>query len=180
MITYIAFLRGINLGKRNVKSDELRSIFSEMGFENVRTVIASGNVIFDAKQKDPEKLTVRIENFLKEELGYKVIVFLRSQAELESILENNPFKDDHGKDGKCYISFLSDEPPKDAAKEVLARSSDTEKFAFIGRELYMLFYVGFSESVFFNKNDYEKVLGVIATNRNLNTPLKILAKMKEK
>jgi uncharacterized protein (DUF1697 family) len=180
MTTYIAFLRGINLGKRNVKSDELRSIFSEMGFDNVRTVIASGNVIFDAKEKDPEKLTKKIEKLLEDKLGYKVIVFLRSQAELESILENNPFKDDHGKEGKCYISFLSAEPPKDKANEILARSSDTEIFKFIGRELYMLFYVGFSDSEFFKKNDCEKVLGVLATNRNLNTPIKILVKMKDK
>lgn len=180
MTTYIAFLRGINLGKRNVKSDELKSIFSEMSFDNVGTVIASGNVIFDAKEKNPEKLTKKIEKFLEDKLGYKVIVFLRSQAELESILEKNPFKDDHGKDGKCYISFLSTEPPKDAAKEVLARSSDTEIFKLIGRELYMHFRVGFSDSEFFKKNDYEKVLGVIATNRNLNTPIKILAKMQNK
>lgn len=178
MISYIAFLRGINLGKRNVKSDELKSIFSEMGFANVGTVIASGNVIFDAKEKDAEKLTKKIERSLEGTLGYKVVVFLRSQAELESILENNPFKNDHGKDGKCYISFLSAEPSKDKAKEIAARSSDTEKFAFIGRELYMLFHVGFSDSEFFNKNDYEKVLGLLATNRNLNTPIKILAKMK--
>jgi uncharacterized protein (DUF1697 family) len=179
MTTYIAFLRGINLGKRNVKSDELKAIFSETGFENVRTYIASGNVIFDAKEKDGEKLTKKIERSLEDKLGYKVIVFLRSQAELENILENNPFKNEHGKDGKCYISFLYDEPPKAAAKEIEARSSDTEIFKFIGRELYMLFYVGFSESVFFKKNDYEKVLGVLATNRNLNTPTKIMAMIKK-
>jgi uncharacterized protein (DUF1697 family) len=179
MTTYIAFLRGINLGKRNVKSDELRSIFSGMGFENVRTYIASGNVLFDTKEKNTEKLTKKIENGLVDALGYKVTVFLRSEGELAGILENNPFKDDHKKGAICYISFLSAEPPKDAAKEVVARASDTEKFKLIGRELYMLFYVGFSESVFFKKNDYEKVLGVIATNRNLNTPNKILAMMKK-
>jgi uncharacterized protein (DUF1697 family) len=90
MTTYIAFLRGINLGKRNVKSDELRSIFSGMGFGNVRTYIASGNVLFDTKEKDAEKLTKKIEKGLQDALGYKVIVFLRSHGELESILENNP------------------------------------------------------------------------------------------
>jgi uncharacterized protein (DUF1697 family) len=179
MTTYIAFLRGINLGKRNVKSDELRSIFSGMGFKDVRTYIASGNVIFDAKEKDAEKLAKKIEKGLQDTLGYKVIVFLRSRGELEGILENNPYKDGHGKGSTCYISFLSDEPPKAAAKEVEARASDTEKFKLIGRELYMLFHVGFSESMFFKKNDYEKVLGVIATNRNLNTPNKIMAMMKK-
>src|SRR2546426_33519 len=96
MTTYIAFLRGINLGKRNVKSDQLRSIFSDMGFENVRTYIASGNVLFDSKEKAAEKLTKQIEQTLEDKLGYNVITFLRSEGELESILENNPFKDDVG------------------------------------------------------------------------------------
>ena len=179
MTTYIAFLRGINLGKRNVKSDELRSIFSGMGFENVRTYIASGNVLFDTKEKNAEKLAKKVEKGLEDTLGYKVIVFLRSQDELEGILENNPFKEDHRNGGICYISFLSAEPPEAAVKEVVARTSETEKFKLVGRELYMLFHVGFSESMFFKKNDCEKVLGVIATNRNLNTPNKILAMMQK-
>lgn len=176
MTTYIAFLRGINLGKRNVKSDELKSIFAGAGFENVQTVIASGNVIFEAKEKDSAKLTKKIEKALQDALGYDVIVFLRSEAELEKILDDNPFKDTES--GKAYISFLSEVPEKAAAKELEDRSSETEIFKLIGRELYMLFHVGFSDSLFFKKNGYEKVLGV-ATNRNINTPVKILAKMKK-
>jgi uncharacterized protein (DUF1697 family) len=178
MTTYIAFLRGINLGKRNVKSDELKTIFSGLDFENVQTVIASGNVIFEAKEKDGEKLTKKLEKGLKDVLGYDVIVFLRSEAELEKILNDNPFKDATA--GKTYISFFTAAPDKKAAKEIEDRTSDTEIFKFKDRELYMLFHVGFSDSVFFKKNDYEKVLGMQATNRNLNTPVKILAKMKSK
>lgn len=178
MTTYIAFLRGINLGKRNVKSDQLRSIFSGMGFDNVRTVIASGNVIFDAKEKDAEKLTRKIEQGLKDELGYNVITFLRSEAELEKILKDNPFKNPP-EGTNTYISFMDLEPAKAAAKEIEDRSSETELFKIIGRELYMMFHVGFSDSLFFKKNDYEKVLGVIASNRNINTPNRILAAMKK-
>jgi uncharacterized protein (DUF1697 family) len=178
MTTYIALLRGINLGKRQVKSDQLKSIFSGLGFENVRTVIASGNVIFSVKEKDAGKITQKIEKGLKDKLGFDVIVFLRSEDEVGKILIDNPFRD--AADGKTYISFLSDKPDAGLSKEIEERSSDTELFKLIGRELYMHFYVGFSDSVFFKKNDYEKVLGCLATNRNLNTVLKIAGKMKEK
>lgn len=176
MTTYIALLRGVNLGKRQVKSDRLKKIFGEMGFENVRTVIASGNVVFEANEKDSDKLTKKIEKGLKDALGFEVITFLRSQADLDKIIEDDPFK--NAKEGKTYINFLSDTPPKQSVKEIEARASDTELFGFKGREMYMLLHVLMSESVFFKKNDYEKVLGVLATNRNMNTVLKIQAKMK--
>ncbi len=150
MTTYIAFLRGMNLGKRNIKMDELRAIFSELKFTNVRTYIASGNVIFDAKEKDEKKLTAKIETHLKEKLGYEVFVMLRTHAELAVVLKNNPFKDATGAKG-TYISFFAEAPPKATAKEIEKNSSDTEIFKFRERELYMLFYVGFSESVFFKR-----------------------------
>jgi uncharacterized protein (DUF1697 family) len=168
----------MNLGKRNVKMDELRKIFSELKFENVRTYIASGNVIFDAKEKDEKKLTTTIEKHLKESLGYDVFVMLRTHAELEAVIKNNPFK--NVADGKGqYISFFKEAPPKGPAKEVEKATTDTEKFKFKGRELYMLFYVGFSESVFFKKNNYEKLIGMLSTNRNINTPVKILAMLEK-
>jgi uncharacterized protein (DUF1697 family) len=177
MTTYIAFLRGMNLGKRNVKMDELRKIFSELKFENVRTYIASGNVIFDTKEKDEKKLTAMIEKHLQESLGYEVFVMLRARAELEKALSENPFKDVATRG--TYISFFAEAPPKAAAKEIEKRSSETEIFKFKGRELYMAFHVGFSDSLFFKKNDYEKLLGMKATNRNINTPVKILAMLEK-
>ncbi len=178
MTTYFAFLRAINLGKRIVKSGELKKIFEDLGFENVRTYIASGNVIFESKEKDEGKLTQKIEKHLKDTLGYEVKTMLRSQAELEAVLKNNPFKKAlEGATG--YISFLSEKPQKAAAKEIEERSSDTEIFKFKNRELYMLFHVRMSDSEFFKKPNYEKVLGVAATNRNLNTPAKMLALIKK-
>lgn len=174
MTTYIAFLRGMNLGKRIVKMDELRKIFEELKFENVRTYIASGNVIFDTKEKDEAKLTAKIEKHLKESLGYEVFVMLRTQTELEKILNDNPFKD--VTDGMAqYINFFKETPPKTVAKEIEKESIPTEQVKFIGREMYMLFYCRMSDSEFFKKNTYEKRLGMKATNRNLNTPVKIIA-----
>jgi uncharacterized protein (DUF1697 family) len=175
MATYFAFLRGMNLGKRNVKMDELRALFAEVKLENVRSYIASGNIIFDTKEKDEKKLTARIEKHLKDSLGYDVKVMLRSQAELAAVLKNNPFKNPP-EGAKTYINFYDELPAKPAMKKFLEeRSSETEVFKFQGRELYMLFHVGFSESQFFKNPKSEKQLGVLATNRNLNTPTKMLA-----
>lgn len=174
MTTYIAFLRGMNLGKRIVKMNELKAIFNSLKFDNVRTYIASGNVIFDSKDKDEKKLTVKIEKALKETLGYEVFVMLRSQAELAKILKDNPFKDVTEGMGQ-YINFFAEAPPKNVAKEIEKESIPTEQVKFMNREMYMLFYCKMSDSEFFKKNTYEKRLGMKATNRNLNTPVKIMA-----
>src|ERR1041384_4756201 len=130
MITYFAFLRGMNLGKRNIKMDELRKLFTELKLENVRTYIASGNVIFDAREKDEKKLIARIEKHLKDSLGYDVKVMLRSRAELEAVLKKNPFKNPP-EGAKTYINFYDELPAKAAMKKFLdERSSDTEIFKF--------------------------------------------------
>jgi uncharacterized protein (DUF1697 family) len=175
MTTYIAFLRGMNLGKRNIKMDELRGLFTELKFDNVRSYIASGNIIFEAKEKDDKKLTGKIEKHLKDSLGYDVKVMLRTQAELEAVLKNNPFKNPPA-GTNTYINFYEELPAKPVMKKFLdERRSDTELFQFQGRELYMMFHGGFSDSQFFKNPKSEKQLGVIGTNRNINTPVKILA-----
>jgi uncharacterized protein (DUF1697 family) len=175
MITYFAFLRGVNLGKRTVKSPELKAAFESLGFTNVRTYIASGNVIFDAKEKDGAKLEKKIEKGLKDAFGYEVPAVVRSRAEMETILQDNPFAK-APESTKTYISFLSAAPDKAVAKKFEKdRANENERFKFIGRELYMNFSCGFSDSQFFKKPNYEKELGVTATNRNLNTPVKMMA-----
>ena len=69
---YVAFLRAINVGGHTVKMDHLRNLFESMGFANVETFIASGNVIFDSKTKSTAALEMEIENQLQAALGYEV------------------------------------------------------------------------------------------------------------
>ena len=78
MERYVAFLRGMNLGKRRIKNEELRAEFEALGFEDVATFRASGNVIFAAPRQSEGALTKTIERGLGEALGYEVPVFLRS------------------------------------------------------------------------------------------------------
>src|SRR6476620_4469524 len=74
----IAFLRAINVGGHTVKMEVLRRLFEELGFENVETFIASGNVIFDAPDDDQGALEKQIEGQLRTSLGYEVATFVRS------------------------------------------------------------------------------------------------------
>src|SRR5258708_5404346 len=88
---YIAFLRGINLGKRRLKMDELRKRFEELKFTDVATFIASGNVIFASKTGDSAKLVRQIETHLHASLGYPVDTFVRTLAEVAAVAAFQPF-----------------------------------------------------------------------------------------
>jgi uncharacterized protein (DUF1697 family) len=72
MQRYIAFLRGINLGTRRLPMSRLRDLFEKLGFDDVKTFIASGNVVFSSKVKDASQLELRIAKHLEASLGYSV------------------------------------------------------------------------------------------------------------
>ncbi len=93
MERYVAFLRGMNLGGRRIKNDELRGEFEALGFADVACFRASGNVIFGVDGGVEGELAARIEAGLVESLGYEVPVFLRGAAELLSIAASEPFEE---------------------------------------------------------------------------------------
>lgn len=148
MALYVAFLRGMNLGKRRIKNDELRAEFEQLGFEDVATFRASGNVVFRASERSEAKLTRRIESGLGEALGYEVPVFLRSGAEVAAIAGREPFdaKLVEASKGKLQVSLLLKKPAAKARKEVLALAGDDDLLAIDGRELYWLPSGGLLES----------------------------------
>ena len=94
MPRYIAFLRAINVGGHNaVKMDFLRQLFASLGFANVETFIASGNVVFETTAKNTQALEREIENRLREAIGYEVATFIRTDAELAAIANYKPFSE---------------------------------------------------------------------------------------
>jgi uncharacterized protein (DUF1697 family) len=148
MNRYVAFLRGMNLGGRRITNDELRSHFETLGCEDVATFRASGNVIFATDGESPAKLTTRLEGGLAEALGYEVPVFLRSAKELLAIASREPFEAkflDASK-GKLQIALLVKKPSAAGAKKALALSTDADRLAIEGRELYWLPDGGLSNS----------------------------------
>ncbi len=149
MQRHVAFLRGMNLGGRRIKNEELQQHFEEMGFEEVATFRASGNVIFAMPKREAEgRLAQRIEAELGERLGYAVPVFLRTIEEVAAIAAREPFdpKAVMKSKGKLQVSFLAKKPSAAAQKKALALATDEDLLAIEGRELYWLPSGGISES----------------------------------
>jgi uncharacterized protein (DUF1697 family) len=86
MTRYVAFLRGINVGKRIAKMGEVEAVFEELGFDDVATFRQSGNVVFETNT-EPAKVVAKIEAKLRDRLGYDVPVFLRTFGFLQRALE---------------------------------------------------------------------------------------------
>jgi len=145
---YAAFLRGINLGGRRVKNEELREAFERLGFEGVSCFRASGNVVFAAVAEGEGALRDRIEAGLGEELGYEVAVFPRGAEELRAVAARRPFDPAHlaASRGKPQVAFLPAPPPPAARERALALASDEDRLAIEGRELHWLPSGGISES----------------------------------
>ncbi|MBK9943158.1 MAG: DUF1697 domain-containing protein [Kouleothrix sp.] len=93
---YCAFLRAINVGGHTIKMDQLRALVEQLGYTNVATYIASGNVMFDAPDDDAPALEAQIERHLHAALGYEVTTFLRTAGELAAVAAYTPFPAETG------------------------------------------------------------------------------------
>ncbi len=177
MKSYVAFLRGMNLGNRRIKNPELKKHFEGMGLEEVATFRASGNVVFSDPSGEAEsKLQKRVEKELDERLGYDVAVFLRSCAEVSAIAAREPFSKAALKKskGKLQVQFLPKKPSAKAKKQGLAQATDEDQMTIEGRELYWLPAVGLSETDVDLKL-FDKALGR-GTMRTMGTVEAIAAK----
>lgn len=170
MTRQVAFLRGINLGKRQIKMADLKTCLEGMGFTSVRTLLASGNVVFDA----PEPSAAKIETWLENRFGFPVGVVLRSQLELREIVESKPFgKLVEDKATKLYATFLA-EPVGRTLALPCGVSGDFEVVKLTDREV---FHAGYRQpdgrygpgGTIIGKHFEKRTLW---TTRNWNTVLK--------
>jgi uncharacterized protein (DUF1697 family) len=176
MIRYIAFLRAINVGGHTVKMEHLRQLFESLDLSNVQTFIASGNVIFEAKSKEPRLLEKKIEKRLLEALGYEVAMFIRTYAELAEIADYKPFRQS-GLDAAVAlnIAFLSDALDNQSKQKLMALRTEIDDFHVHGREIYWLCHRKQSESTFSNAV-LERALGIKSTLRGVSTVRKMAEK----
>jgi uncharacterized protein (DUF1697 family) len=176
MSRYIAFLRAINVGGHTVKMDYLRQLFESLGLSSVETFIASGNVVFETTSKNAKALESKIENKLRESLGYEVATFIRTDAELASIASYKPFpKSELEAAAALNIAFLADTLDDESRKKVLALRTGIDEFHVHGREVHWLCRRKQSESTFSNAV-LEKTLGRRSTLRGADTVKKIATK----
>ena len=147
MARYAAFLRGMNIGGRRITNGELAAAVADLGFEEVETFRASGNVIF-AGDGGEAAVAGRLESGLGDALGYEVPVFLRSAAEVRAIADREPFAAAalRASSGKLQVALLLEKPPAKGRHEALALATDADRLAIEGRELYWLPSGGMSES----------------------------------
>lgn len=174
---YVAFLRAINVGGHTVKMDQLRSLFESMGFANVETFIASGNVIFDSKSTGVGALEKKIEKQLQSALGYEVKTFLRTLNEIADVTRDESFqKSELEAPGNIlYVGFMSATPEHAAIKKLGSLADDVNDFRVREREVYWLRRTKVGESQY-SGGIIEKTLRTPVTFRNSTTVKKILAK----
>ena len=116
--TYVALLRGINVGGKNkIAMAELKSLFASLGFEDVVTYIQSGNVVFRSASDDADALSVKIEREIAALSGIKPAVLLRTPKELATIAERNPYLSRDADLSKLHIVFLDHAPAANAADQ---------------------------------------------------------------
>jgi len=170
MPTYIALLRGINVGgHKRVPMERLRALCEGFGFEQVATYIQSGNVVFNADQQSPADLVKKIEEKILVEFGFSASVITRTTGELEKAIERNPFLRESKSDpAKVFVAFLSQAPRADAAKKLAALATASEQVRHAGKETYLYYRDGMGRAKL-TGSLLEKVLGVTATARNWNT-----------
>jgi uncharacterized protein (DUF1697 family) len=171
--TYVALLRGINLGARNkVSMADLRALVVALGGEDVATYVQSGNVIFKSPVRSPATLTRAIEERIDRDLGLRVPVLLRKPAQLAEVLTGNPFATGKAEPASLHVTFLAETPRRTRVRELEARDFDPDELRVVGREVYLHCPTGYGRTKLGNAY-LEKQLDVAATTRNWKTVTKL-------
>jgi uncharacterized protein (DUF1697 family) len=170
MPTYISMLRGINVGGHKlVKMERLRKSFEALGFEQVKTYIQSGNVVFSAGKLSTAALSSKIEAKILRDFGFSVSVISRTQDEMEKTIRDNPFLKERGVDlTKLHVTFLSKAPAPAALEKMQALIAAPDQSRCLGKEIYFYLPNGVSQSSLW-KTPWERALSVVITMRNWKT-----------
>jgi uncharacterized protein (DUF1697 family) len=176
---YAALLRAINVGGHTVKMKELCTLFEAMKLSNVRSVIASGNVLFESRATDAAALETRIETALRNALGYDVETFLRTPEELDALAAHDPFaaKDPVLEGHRVHVLFTRATLTADERKQIVALSTNYDDFAVFGREIYWRTRGGFSDSTI-TPAMWNRAFRRPSTARNVTTVRKLAEKLR--
>jgi uncharacterized protein (DUF1697 family) len=170
MDTYVAILRGINVGgKRMIKMDALKQLFTSLGFQNVETYIQSGNVFFQCKKTSEEKLAATIAKEIENIFSFDVTTIVKNVDELQDIITNNPFTKDKKKLVEHFhVTFLATTPTKVNVDSIAKLTFGDDAFAIIDKTVYLYCPNSYRNSKLTN-SFFETKLKVIATTRNWKT-----------
>ncbi|AUC82522.1 DUF1697 domain-containing protein [Lacinutrix sp. Bg11-31] len=172
MKTYIALIRGINVGgHKKVPMAILRDVLSKAGFNEVKTYIQSGNVVFQASEKKNKDIEKIIQQTIESHFGFNVPILVKTKEELQLIFDSCVFSEEKKK--KSYFILLDQIPDVKLVKEAHTIALENEEFSIVNNCIYFYSSTGYGRTKF-NMNSFEKKLIINATSRNYNTINKLL------
>lgn len=152
---------------------ELRNILTEIGCGNVRTLLNSGNVVFETEQTDIQALESKMESHLSQSFGFAIPLTLRTKTEITDLVHKNPFEAvPIHKDIRLYVSFLKEEPEIEVAVPYYSKDK-TYQIISIRNRIICSFLDLSSTKTPKGMDELEKLFGKNITTRNWNTILKI-------
>ncbi len=173
MTSYVALLRGINVGGKNkVPMAKLKDVFAGLGHEDVVTYIQSGNVVFTSSVK-PDQAARDLAAAIQQELGLVVPVVLRTRAELARVIKANPYLSSAEDESMLHVVLLADKPTAAAIAKLDPDRSAPDEFTVKGREIFMLLPNGMGRTKL-TIDYFEKRLDTTGTARNWRTVNKLL------
>src|SRR5262245_3650962 len=176
MQRYVAFLRGINLGNRRLTMGRLAALFEELGFDDVATFIASGNVVFSTRGKNAARLESQISAHLEASLGYPVITYVRTAAEVVAVGTFDQFDDLVRQEGALNVGFFHERLPPVKERKLGAVRTEHDQFRVIGREYYWYSRVGVANSEVWKLPEVKALQLPLSTVRNMNSIRRLVAK----
>lgn len=173
MTTYVAFLRGVNLGgSRAVAMPRLVELGEGLGYADVWTYLRTGNLALTT-DRAPATVERELERALQDEYGAHVDVTVRSAAQLKSVLDANPFPD--GSASRVTVAFLAADPPPGVEERLARAATEAEPYAVRGREIWVHYGDGQASSRL--AAGFSRIVGVSATTRTAGTAGKLVAKL---
>ena len=172
--TYIALLRGINVGGKNkLPMQALIGICAEAGCIAVQTYIQSGNVIFQAHSESAEEISLKIAALMTERFGYRAPVVLRTAKQLEEAIRGNPFLEQNLPPETLHVMFLADLPSAEQVASLDPARSAPDAFAVRGSEIYLHLPNGVKDTKLTNAY-FDAKLATVSTSRNWKTVTTLL------
>ena len=172
MTTYIALLRGINVGGKNsLPMKELVAVLEKLGAANVKTYIQSGNAVFESDTQNASTLCRKISAEVKQLRSFEPHVLLLKSQELEKAIENNPFPEAEGAPNTLHVGFLDSASQHPDLKKLESLKSASEEFRLEHKVFYLHTPDGLGRSKL--AGSVEKVLGIPMTFRNWRTVCKL-------
>ena len=176
MHSYVALLRAVNVGGTSkAPATSLKAIAEGLGFEEVQTLLQSGNLTFRA-EGEPETLETRLEQAFAAELGLSTEVMVRNAADWSALIAANPFPAEAKSDPSHVLAVVTKGEPRPEGVKALQGHSGPERIEAGERVLYVVYPEGIGRSKL-NAHSGWKKLGCPGTGRNWSTVLKLAERL---